>query len=85
GDSECLDREKPAHQVTITTGFWMGQTPVTVAAWKRYRAATGKPALAETDSLGRKLNEAGGDDALPAVAMTWDEALGFCEWSAAIP
>src|SRR6266852_2159604 len=32
GDDECVADEKPAHQVTITKGFWMGQTLVTVAA-----------------------------------------------------
>ena len=25
GDNECFDGEKPAHRVTITKGFWMGQ------------------------------------------------------------
>jgi formylglycine-generating enzyme required for sulfatase activity len=35
GDSECSRDEKPSHQVTITKGSWMGQTVVTVAAYKR--------------------------------------------------
>ena len=39
GDSECADHEKPAHAVTITKGFWMGQTPVTQEA---YEPVTGK-------------------------------------------
>ncbi len=30
GDSDCGDEEKPPHQVTITKGFWLGQTEVTV-------------------------------------------------------
>ena len=29
GDAECTDAEKPGHEVTITKGFWMGQTPET--------------------------------------------------------
>ena len=81
GDLECLDPEKPAHGVRITHGFWMGQTSVTVAAWKKFRVAKGKPALPGKDNFGRALNEAGGDDSLPAVALTWDEAHEFCEWS----
>ncbi len=80
GDNECGGEEKPAHEVEITRGFWMGQTPVTVGAWKRYRAATGKPALPTGDQFGRSLNETSGDDRMPVVAMTWDEARGFCEW-----
>jgi formylglycine-generating enzyme required for sulfatase activity len=35
GDSECFDDEKPAHQVTISKGFWIGQTLVTQKAYKR--------------------------------------------------
>ena len=42
GDSECCDEEKPAHQVRITKGFWIGQTEVTVTAWKRFAAASGR-------------------------------------------
>ncbi len=52
-----------------------------IGAWKRYRTAAGKPALAASDSLGRKLNEASADETVPAVAMTWSEARRFCEWS----
>jgi formylglycine-generating enzyme required for sulfatase activity len=29
GDTECGDDEKPVHEVTITKGFWLGQTAVT--------------------------------------------------------
>jgi formylglycine-generating enzyme required for sulfatase activity len=38
GDRQCYDDEKPSHRVTITKGFWLGQTPVTHAA---YQAVTG--------------------------------------------
>src|SRR5579871_4139664 len=33
GDDECFDDEKPPHPVTITRGFWMGQTPVKQACY----------------------------------------------------
>ena len=81
GDRHCTEDEKPSHIVEITHGFWMGETPATVAAWKRYRAATGKPALMAADEFGRKLNEAAGDDTQPAVAMTWNEAGDYCHWA----
>src|SRR5271163_2497739 len=42
GDSECFDEEKPAHAVTITKGFWIGQTVVTVGAYKRFTADAGQ-------------------------------------------
>jgi len=41
-DTECADDEKPPHQVTITKGFWLGQTEVTVGAYKRFTGTTGK-------------------------------------------
>ncbi len=36
GDTECAPDEQSSHAVKIDKGFWMGQTLVTVAAWKRY-------------------------------------------------
>ena len=42
GDTECADDEKPPHQVTITKGFWLGQTEVTVGAYKRFTEAKGR-------------------------------------------
>jgi formylglycine-generating enzyme required for sulfatase activity len=34
-DKFCLDVEKPAHEVTISRGFWLGQTQVTQAAYPK--------------------------------------------------
>jgi formylglycine-generating enzyme required for sulfatase activity len=81
GDAECFEDEKPAHGVTLTKGFWMGRTAVTVGAFKRYAQATGKPMPPEKDDIGRLLNAAAGNDNLPVVAITWDEAAGFCGWA----
>jgi formylglycine-generating enzyme required for sulfatase activity len=65
----------------MTRGFWMGQTPVTVAAWKHYTAATGKPALPSEDDFGRKINAGAGDDNQPVVEATWDDAKEYCQWA----
>ncbi|MCX6622622.1 MAG: SUMF1/EgtB/PvdO family nonheme iron enzyme, partial [Acidobacteria bacterium] len=79
GDAECGPDERPARPVTISRGFWLGQTAVTAGAWKRYRAATGTEALPTFDRNGRtNLNEAASDDRMPAVMMTWEEARSFC-------
>ena len=59
----------------------MGQTPVTVGAYRRYAQATGKPMLPNKDNHGRLVNGAAGNDTLPAVAMTWKEAPGYCGWA----
>jgi formylglycine-generating enzyme required for sulfatase activity len=40
---ECDDGEQPSHQVTISKGFWIGQTVVTTGAYKRFTRSNGKP------------------------------------------
>ncbi|MCH9687668.1 MAG: formylglycine-generating enzyme family protein [Deltaproteobacteria bacterium] len=42
--------ECPAHPVTITHGFWLGDTPVTQAMW---RAVTGRRDASHFEGLGR--------------------------------
>jgi formylglycine-generating enzyme required for sulfatase activity len=64
GDSECAHQEKPAHEVTITTGFWMGQTPVTQEAYKK---VTGN---APSHFKG---------DKLPVETVSWKDAQTYCE------
>src|SRR5271157_1059835 len=82
GDNECGADEKPAHQVTITKGFWVGQTPVTVGASKRFTAATGRQMPPEPNLNGmRPLNPGGGHDAMPIVDVTWDDAQADCRWA----
>jgi formylglycine-generating enzyme len=81
GDAECHPEEKPSHTVTISSGFWIGQTVVPVDAWKRYRKAAGAPALPTSDPYGRgDLNEAGLGDT-PAVLMNWSQAGDYCAWA----
>jgi formylglycine-generating enzyme required for sulfatase activity len=81
GDSHCADSEKPAHQVTISKGFWLGQTEVTVGAYKRFAAATGRQMPPEPDFFGRPLNPGWGDDAMPIVEVTWFDAQAYCRWA----
>ncbi|MGA3211256.1 MAG: bifunctional serine/threonine-protein kinase/formylglycine-generating enzyme family protein [Terriglobales bacterium] len=63
GDSDCHEEEKPAHRVTITKGFWMGQTSVTQSA---YRRVTGK-----------NPSEFHGGQ-LPVDSVNWSEAMAYC-------
>jgi hypothetical protein len=64
GDTECDDDEKPAHKVTIATGFWMGQTPVTQEAYERV--------------MGKKPSRFKGAQ-LPVETVSLEEAQSYCE------
>jgi formylglycine-generating enzyme required for sulfatase activity len=75
GDNGCYESEQPAHQVTITKGFWIGQTPVTVAAYKRFVGATGRQMPPAPD-----FNNGWTNENMPIVAVTWDEAQAYCTW-----
>ena len=76
GDSECDADEKPSHQVKITKGFWLGQTEVTVAAYKRFVAATGRQMPDAPD-----FNSGWANDAMPIVNVMWDNAQSYCQWA----
>ena len=81
GDSECDGDEKPARDVTLTKGFWLGQTEVTVEAWRRYTQAMGKEMPPEPTWKGRNWNPGWRDGKAPIVNVTWDEAKSYCEWT----
>ena len=82
GDSECDSDEKPAHDVRVSKGFWMGQTEVTVEAFKRHVRATGKSMPEEPKTIGDKnLNPGWNSDGLPMTMVNWTDARDFCEWA----
>ena len=81
GDDVCQSDERPAHDVRITKGFWLGQTPVSIGPWKRYRALTGVPPLRGQDVMGRRVNMSMGNDSVPVVIVNWEQARTFCQWA----
>jgi formylglycine-generating enzyme required for sulfatase activity len=76
GDSACRGDEKPSHQVTISKGLWLGQTPVTVSAYRRYAGATGKDMPTAPD-----FNSGWSNQEMPIVMVTWDDAVAYCTWA----
>jgi formylglycine-generating enzyme required for sulfatase activity len=79
GDNECFSEELPAHRVTISRGFWIGQTEVTVRAYERFAGipGDGAPLPTATKPTQRKVSE----DSMPIVLVTWDEARDYCKWA----
>src|SRR5262245_27113314 len=63
GDKECYEDERPTHSVQISTGFWMGQTEVTVAAFQKF---------AQARAVGIPPDQKGSKH--PIMAVLWDEA-----------
>jgi formylglycine-generating enzyme required for sulfatase activity len=76
GDTEGSDDEKPPHQVIITKGFWLGQTEVTVGAYKRFAAATGK-AMPQAP----RFNPRWSHEQMPIVSVSWNDAQAYCAWA----
>jgi formylglycine-generating enzyme required for sulfatase activity len=62
--------------VTLTRGFWMGRTEITVEAWKRFIAATA--GVLPPDS---QWNPHWQDSGRPIVNVTWEDADAFCKWA----
>lgn len=63
GDGACLGVEKPVHAVTLTKGFWLGETPVTQRAFERKMAQN--PSRIKNPSL--------------PVTVSWSLAKDYCE------
>jgi formylglycine-generating enzyme required for sulfatase activity len=63
GDDEARNNEKPAREVTITKGFWIGQTLVTQGAYQRVKG--------KNPSRFKGAN-------LPVETITWSEADEYC-------
>ena len=81
GDTECDADEKPPHAVRITRGFWMGQTEVTVEAYKRYVRTTGGSMPPEPKFRDRALNAGWASDGLPMNVISWNDARDYCQWA----
>jgi formylglycine-generating enzyme required for sulfatase activity/tRNA A-37 threonylcarbamoyl transferase component Bud32 len=77
-DAECGAFAKPAHRVTITKGFWMAQTPTTVAAYKAFAEATHRDM-----PKAPKFNPNWTNTDHPIVEVNWDDAVAYSAWAGA--
>ncbi len=60
--------DETPHQVTITKGYWIGETEVTQAQWKAVMGAK---------NWGSDYEKVG--DRYPATTVDWNEAVAFCD------
>lgn len=84
-----LDSEQPAHEVTISTGYWIDRDEVTNAAYEAFVAAGGYQApqywstegWAWRSRLGDQLpRDCRGAPDEPRVCVTWYEAEAYAHW-----
>ena len=66
GDNECFPNEKPPRAEQIANGFWLAQTEVTQAAWKR--VMNDDPSYFGSES-----------DQLPVEQVDWHQAGDYCK------
>lgn len=72
-DPDALERESPAHPVTLRR-FFIARYPVTVAQWRVYYDASEEA---------RKTLQPWSKEGManhPVVGVSWHDALGYCRW-----
>jgi len=64
-DKESFVDERPRHQIRLTEGYWIGETPVTQALW--------------TEVMGDNPSYFKGDGQRPVEQVNWNTCEAFCE------
>jgi len=88
------DSDEAQHLVTLSKGFHLGATEVTLGQWRSYVEATGYQTEAERGD-GMDVYEGGnwskrsgsswrnvfsGNEQNPVVGVSWNDAMSFCKW-----
>jgi formylglycine-generating enzyme required for sulfatase activity len=81
-DKECASDEKPPRRITLTKGYWMGETEVTQEAYRRVTNKRPSKFKSVPKAVLRTLTfRRGGDQGaaeLPVESVTWNEASDYC-------
>jgi formylglycine-generating enzyme required for sulfatase activity len=75
GDTEAYSDEGPAHQVTLTQGFYLGRTEVTQAQWQANDQANGQVKSGRNPSYFAGYSDS---PARPVEQVSWNMIQQFC-------
>ena len=81
GDAKCVSWELPAHTVTLSRGFWLGVTEVTVEAWSRFAKRSSRNMPQEPREGTFALNPGWSERRFPMDNISWDDSKAFCGWA----
>jgi formylglycine-generating enzyme required for sulfatase activity len=70
GDRDCGASENPQHPVRLSNGYWLGQTEVSVGAYRRFVSATSR----RNPVPGTVVPN------MPVNNVSWTDAQDFCSW-----
>lgn len=79
GSADGDKDQRPAHEVTLPA-FDIARREVTIRLYKLFIDATGHRAPQGTDSVWTNTNYLAGQDDLPVVFVSWEDAVAFCQW-----
>jgi sulfatase modifying factor 1 len=79
--SGCEKDAVPVHKVRITKGFWIGQTEITVSAYKQYINAARIKMPPEPTIGSKSFNPGWASEDLPILMTSWYDAENFCRWA----
>ena len=69
---DANEKARPAREVTLSKGFFLGKTEVTLGQYRAYCKEAGATPPEKAAELG---------DDHPAVFVSWDDAQAFCTWA----
>jgi formylglycine-generating enzyme required for sulfatase activity len=80
GDVDGQPNEQPPRVVSIDRGFWLGQTEVTNAQFRRFAPSHNSRYYVKrrdrADGKGLSMN----GSQQPVVRVSWEQAVAFCRW-----
>jgi len=71
-DSQCTDDEQPPHTVTLTNGYELMATAMTIGTFRTFALAT-RTRVPEQPAWNTNARQ-------PVLNVTWDEARAACGW-----